>query len=33
VSYGDKTATFKGGDKLKIDSKETRLSIGGVVHF
>jgi opacity protein-like surface antigen len=33
VSYGDKTAAFKGGDKLKIDSKETRLSIGGVVHF
>ena len=33
VSYGDKTATFKAGDKLKIDSKETRLSFGGVVHF
>jgi len=33
VSYGEKTAAFKAGDKLKIDAKETRLSIGGVVHF
>jgi hypothetical protein len=33
VSYGDKTAAFKAGDRVKVDSKETRLSIGGVVHF
>ena len=33
VNYGDKTATFKAGDKLKIDSQETRLTLGGVVHF
>ena len=33
VDYGDETATFKAGDRLKVDSKETRASIGAVVHF
>ncbi|MBO9707227.1 MAG: outer membrane beta-barrel protein [Caulobacter sp.] len=33
VNYGDKTASFSSGEKVKVDSKDTRLTIGGVVHF
>jgi len=33
ANYDDKRAAFKAGDSVQIDSKETRLSVGGVVHF
>lgn len=33
VDYGDKTASFAAGDRVKVDADETRLTFGGAVHF
>lgn len=33
VNYDDKTLNFSTGDKVKIDSKETRVSLGAVLRF
>ncbi len=33
VNYGDKTVSFSSGDKIKLDSTETRATVGAVVHF
>lgn len=33
VNYDDKSVTFSTGDKVKFDSKETRLTLGAIVRF
>ncbi len=33
ADYGDKTASFAAGDRLKVDASETRVVFGGAVHF
>jgi opacity protein-like surface antigen len=33
VKYDDKTAVFAGGERLKLDGKETRFSLGAVLRF
>lgn len=33
VNYDDKTAKFSTGDKVTVDSKETRVSLGAVLRF
>lgn len=33
VRYDDKTANFSTGDKVKLDSSETRLNLGAVIRF
>ena len=33
VKYDDNTVTFAGGERLKLDGKETRLNLGAVIRF
>lgn len=33
IKYDDKAVTFAGGEKLKLDGKETRVNIGAVIRF